>query len=463
MFEKWFTQDLQEKITVHHCESVVFEGDSNSYLVGVHVTDGGVVPTLTGTVSCHVIRPDNATVTFNGTRDGADVSAILPKSALTYPGAIAVVLQVVNGSDIMTVLKAIFTAEQTTTDTIVDPGNVIPSIEELLDKIDEMEEGTARANAAADALEDMTVSASAVSGTTPTATVSKVSGHYNIAFGLVPSSISSQVTTYQNSTSGNTVPTGTWQSTQPTTPQGQYLWARTVITWNNSQTTTLYSVSRQGIDGAGSVSSVNGESPDANGNVELPVDATPTENSTALVESGGVYATISPIASDVSDLKTRMTTAEGDIDTLESTVSTQGDTIADHGTELNNLAAAIEAGSPVVDISSDMSVAKVSGSANASGYGAYRSGNVITAQVTMTTTASISGGNVVATFNISGIPLPVIGARGVMYYGNSVIIGNFTSQGTLTVANTGASLASGKSFMLTFVYLAMPEPDTPEE
>lgn len=457
MFEKWFTQDLQEKITVHHCESVVFEGDSNSYLVGVHVTDGGVVPTLTGTVSCHVIRPDNATVTFNGTRDGADVSAILPKSALTYPGAIAVVLQVVNGSDIMTVLKAIFTAEQTTTNTIVDPGNVIPSIEELLDKIDEMEEGTERANAAAAALEDMTVSASAVSGSTPTATVSTVSGHYNIAFGLVPSSISSQVTTYQNSTSGNTVPTGTWQDTQPVTPQGQYLWTKTVITWNNSQTTTLYSVSRQGIDGAGSVSSVNGESPDANGNVQLPVDATPIENSTALVESGGVYAAINPISTDVNSLKTRMTTAEGDIDTLEGTVSTHGYDIADLGTRMGEVESAVAAGSPVVDVSENLTVTLASGSCTVIGKGAWTCGNIVTAYVNLRSTASISAGATFAELNVSGIPAPVVESRAVMYNSTRVVIGNYFPAGNITVRNLVATMPTGNETSLTFVYFAAPE------
>lgn len=461
MFEKWFTQDLQEKITVHHCESVVFEGDSNSYLVGVHVTDGGVVPTLTGTVSCHVIRPDNATVTFNGTRDGADVSAILPKSALTYPGAIAVVLQVVNGSDIMTVLKAIFTAEQTTTDTIVDPGNVIPSIEELLDKIDEMEEGTARANAAADALEDMTVSASAVSGTTPTATVSTVDGHYNIAFGLVPSSISDQVTTYQNSTSGNTVPTGTWQSTQPTTPQGQYLWARTVITWNNSQTTTLYSVSRQGIDGAGSVSSVNGESPDANGNVELPVDATPTENSTALVESGGVYSAIDTVSGNLSTLSTTVSGLSGDVTTLEGFVNQNTSFINSLDLRVTN----IESNAVVEDITNDVTMVKSSGSnASLTGYEMYKSGNVVTFSITMRATGTVSAGSAMAYIDVTGAPTPVINPRATMYYGSSILFGNFDKNtNRITVAVVSASLASGSAFMLTFTYLAMPEPDTPEE
>jgi hypothetical protein len=44
-----------------------------------------------------------------------------------------------------------------------------------------------------------------------------------------------------------------------------------------------------GVDGSGSVSSVNSISPDGNGNVELPYDLVPTEDSVFPCTSGGVY------------------------------------------------------------------------------------------------------------------------------------------------------------------------------
>lgn len=74
---------------------------------------------------------------------------------------------------------------------------------------------------------------------------------------------------YQISESGDTVPTGSWSPTRPVTPQGSYLWERVTLTWNSGDTTVLYTVSRMGIDGSGSVVSVCGVSPDARGNVAL--------------------------------------------------------------------------------------------------------------------------------------------------------------------------------------------------
>ena len=75
--------------------------------------------------------------------------------------------------------------------------------------------------------------------------------------------------TYQVGDSGTTPPTGAWQSDVPATPQGKYLWTRTVTTSNVAEPVTTYSVAHQGIDGAGTVSSVAGKSPDDSGNVPL--------------------------------------------------------------------------------------------------------------------------------------------------------------------------------------------------
>ena len=62
--------------------------------------------------------------------------------------------------------------------------------------------------------------------------------------------VSSTVITYQASTSGTTAPTGTWGSTIPSVPAGQYLWTRTVINYTNGSSSTIYSVGMTGKTGA---------------------------------------------------------------------------------------------------------------------------------------------------------------------------------------------------------------------
>lgn len=77
---------------------------------------------------------------------------------------------------------------------------------------------------------------------------------------------------YQASASGTVIPSGSWTSAIPSVAQGKYLWTRVKETFNTGDPVISYSVSRMGIDGAGSVSSVNSISPDTDGNVQLTAE-----------------------------------------------------------------------------------------------------------------------------------------------------------------------------------------------
>lgn len=55
---------------------------------------------------------------------------------------------------------------------------------------------------------------------------------------------------YATSTSGTTPPSSGWGSSVPTVSEGQYLWTRTTTNYTNSEHSTSYSVSRNGMNGA---------------------------------------------------------------------------------------------------------------------------------------------------------------------------------------------------------------------
>ena len=74
------------------------------------------------------------------------------------------------------------------------------------------------------------------------------------------------------SESGTTIPSSEWSASVPPVPQGKYLWTRITQTYNTGAPVVSYSVSRMGMDGAGSVSSVNSVSPNSEGNVVLTPD-----------------------------------------------------------------------------------------------------------------------------------------------------------------------------------------------
>ena len=70
------------------------------------------------------------------------------------------------------------------------------------------------------------------------------------ATGATGKGISSTAVTYQSSTSGTTVPTGTWESSIPSVAAGSYLWTKTVTTYTDNTSTTAYSVGMMGAKGS---------------------------------------------------------------------------------------------------------------------------------------------------------------------------------------------------------------------
>ena len=110
--------------------------------------------------------------------------------------------------------------------------------------------------------------------------------------------ITSQEVGYMASADGRVVPEGSWQSTIPEVPSGNFLWTRVRVAYNSGDVVTSYSVSRNGIDGHGAVSSVNGISPNPQGDIALTASNIPTSDSTS------VQSHITSIESDVTTLYT---------------------------------------------------------------------------------------------------------------------------------------------------------------
>ena len=84
-----------------------------------------------------------------------------------------------------------------------------------------------------------------------------------------PATISASAVTYQVGTSATSIPTGQWSESIPETPQGAYLWSKTVTQFNTGSPITVYAVSRVGRDGLGTLRTINGIEADENGNIAL--------------------------------------------------------------------------------------------------------------------------------------------------------------------------------------------------
>ena len=105
--------------------------------------------------------------------------------------------------------------------------------------------------------------------------------------------------------------------------------------------------------------------------------------------------------------------------------------------------------------SKSITISQTGGSSTLGGYGLYRDGNICIIAMTLTTTASISGGGTVFTGTIDA-PTPIYtGQQGVYRYGNSAMITTFWNEGmVLECSNVGATLPSGAVLYPRLMYLA---------
>lgn len=125
-FVKHFVQDLTQDIKIRQCGTIVFNADDEANVITIDLYNGEEPATLTGSVVGAVICSDGSTVPVTGgTISGNTVTLTLTGDCGAISGPIGVGVQIVNGTQKTTVLKAVYNVELFTTDNVVDPGSRI--------------------------------------------------------------------------------------------------------------------------------------------------------------------------------------------------------------------------------------------------------------------------------------------------------------------------------------------------
>ena len=136
VIETWYNQDLSAPVQVQYIKGNVFSQDNNGNLIGVNVYKDGQAATLSGSVSASVIRADGATVAVTGALSGNRASVTLPQACYAVPGVLSVVIKLTDGTTVTTLCAVVANVYQSSTDAVVDPGTIIPSIQSLISAID---------------------------------------------------------------------------------------------------------------------------------------------------------------------------------------------------------------------------------------------------------------------------------------------------------------------------------------
>ena len=128
------------------------EADILADRFGVDVYRNGAAVDLTGaSVIGYFIRATGDTVVINGgTVSGGNRAYIdLPQACYAYEGQFTLAIKIVKSGITGTMRIIDGTVNRTTTDTVIDPGSVVPDLTALLAQINACEEATAAAEAAA--------------------------------------------------------------------------------------------------------------------------------------------------------------------------------------------------------------------------------------------------------------------------------------------------------------------------
>ena len=287
---------------------MVFQYEDGAHSFEISGSDGTSAITLTGTVSCVFVRPDNADIAISGTITSGKAVVTLTDDCYYVPGRFFITIFLTNGTTKTAIYAGIGTVARTSGgavagDTPQDVADLIAEIDQYSALLDSVANGHGGIKS---------IAKTGSTGTNPvvdTYTLTYADDdtfQFTVTNGIqgVPgpaASVSSHSVQYQASNSYDMPPTGTWQPSPPSVSGGEYLWTKTSVTYSDNTTVISYSVARQGIDGAGSVSKVCNVSPDANGNVTLtasdvgalasaPVTSVNTETGAVVLDAADVGA-----------------------------------------------------------------------------------------------------------------------------------------------------------------------------
>lgn len=129
--------------------ALMLTGDNLAHTWRVRVFDGGGTVALTGaTVTGYFVRTDGNTVAVQGSVEGSTAIVTLAQACYAFEGDLKGVMRLTLGGKTVTLSMLTLMVRKVLTDAIIDPGNVIPSLEDLLAQIEAMETATAAANTA---------------------------------------------------------------------------------------------------------------------------------------------------------------------------------------------------------------------------------------------------------------------------------------------------------------------------
>lgn len=130
------TVSLDTLLQVESLYGVLFNGEKGAHRFLIHVIRDGEPVTLNGSISCRFLQPDGGLVTFSGSVSEGAASVTLPQACYAVPGRFSMAIYVTENGATTAVYAGVGNIFRETGSAIIDPGTVIPSVEQLLSEVE---------------------------------------------------------------------------------------------------------------------------------------------------------------------------------------------------------------------------------------------------------------------------------------------------------------------------------------
>ena len=135
-----YSCDLSRGISCTPIRPALLTMDNQAHTIQVSCTRSGAAESLTGyAVNGYFIRADGITVPITGSAEGNVATVTLTGPCYAVPGRFQLVVKVSAGDAVSAVFYGDGAVAVSQTDALVDEEHIVPSLEELLRKIEEME------------------------------------------------------------------------------------------------------------------------------------------------------------------------------------------------------------------------------------------------------------------------------------------------------------------------------------
>lgn len=143
-----YSVDLQRPLQVTTLRTALLTGDHAAHEIRVEISRDGAPVDLAGGLACaYFLRGDGTTVLVDGAVNGSVATAVLPQSCYAVEGRFSLVLQLHLGDTRHSVLWLEGNVSQSRSDLVAS--DTIPSLDELLNRINALQSATNEAYAAA--------------------------------------------------------------------------------------------------------------------------------------------------------------------------------------------------------------------------------------------------------------------------------------------------------------------------